>query len=218
MNETTRIIQLLRKYDLPIGANNAYYLHDGLIHGFFQPRLCPIPLITSGSSTTVSTDQTKKFPGEIGVGSVIYIKNGNPQGIVPVVAGDSIRTVWEARTVTAVTDAYNLVVDEAINILEASDGFAYRVLATGDAIDEGWIGTSAARERILSAEVLTGGPVDLEVWGKNDDQEPFLIESFSLATSATHVYEGHAEYTRVMFAAAVAARVSASLVTRRFNS
>ena len=216
MEDATRLVQLLRRFDLPVGTKKAYYLHDGLIHGFYNPRLDDTPLVTSGSSTTLSTDGTKKVPTILVAGSVVYVRNGNLNGLVPVTPGDAQRTRWQERTVISLPTDYSILVDEAIDILAASDGFAYRVLFSGTGADDGWIGTGAARERIVTVECNSGGPVDVEVWGKNESGEPYLIEAFSVSSGATRVYGGVSDYTRVFFSSAVAANVSASLVTRRF--
>jgi len=214
MEDVTRLVALLRRFDLPIGTKNAYFLHDGLTHGFYQPRLDDTPLVTSGLSTTVSTDGVKKVPTILVPGSVIYVKNRNNQDIVPIVAGKAQRTQWDERTVMSLPDAFSILVDSAINILAASDGFAFRVLFTGEASDEGWIGTGAAETRIVSAQVNSGGPVNVEVWGKNDGGEAFLIEPFTVSDGVTKEYPGVSDYTRVLFTSPVAANVSASLITR----
>ncbi len=217
MSDNTRLVPILRKFDIVAGTMKAYYLHDGVPHGTYQQRLCDIPLITSGSSTTVSTDQTKKLPESIGVGAVLYTRTGSTNGIVPAVAGDvALLSKWEERTVTVVTDAFNLVVNEAIDIPTATDGFAYRILAQGDGADDCWIGSGNARQRVLSVQVHSGAPVTVRVEGRNEGGERFLIEEFTCTDNDIKVYEGVADYTRVLIGGAVTANVSASLVNRRF--
>jgi len=218
MEDATRLVQLLRRFDLPVASKKAYYLHDGLTHGFYQPRLDPTTLVTVGSSTTLSTDGVNKVPTQLVAGSVIYVRNGNMDGLVPVTPGKAQRTRWEARTVISLPTDYSILVDEAIDILTASDGFAFRVLFSGTGAEAGWIGTGSARERILTVDCNSGGPVDVEVWATNESMQPYLVEALSVANGGTRVYGGVAAYTRVLFTSAVAANVSASLVTRNFGA
>lgn len=211
----TRVVGLLRKHDLTVGTKNAYYLYSGTPFGFYQPRVMDIGLSTSGSSTTISTNGTLKLPTSLLAGAVIYVKTGLFNGLAPLVAGDATPTRWEERTVVSRPDDYSMVVNEAIDIAEETECFAYRVLLTGDASDEGWIGTGNVRERVFMCQVHSGGPVNVEIWQKTGEAE-VMIDSFSVADGVTKVYGGVADFTRVVFGAPVAVNVSASLVNRRY--
>lgn len=220
--QANTFVPLLRKFTLTGGGfKKAFYLHDGITHGFFQQRLCEIPLSTAGASTTLSTDGTKKVPTEIVAGSVVYVKNLAASGLLvnglpSTLPGKFIKTRWEERTVLSLPTAFSISVDSPINILAPSNGFAYRVLFSGAGPDDGWIGSGQARDRILNVDVQSGGQVDVEVWQRDGDSQDVLLDTFSVVDSIQKVYDGSSDYTRVMMRApGVDSNVSASLLIRR---
>lgn len=208
-----RTFPLLRKNSLSAGVRKAYYLHDGLKGGTF-PKLYRTPgLVTSGSSTTVSTNGTDALPSDVVAGGVIYVRSGNPNRIV----GDvPTPTRWEARTIRTRTDDYNLEVDEAIEIAALTDGFGYRALFAGDGDNDGWLGTGGYRQREIDVQVHSGGPVDVEVEVKNENGEVVKLEAFTVSDAVAKTYEGGFDWIRVWFTPAADAVVSSSLVNRRF--